>query len=155
VKEIGERLKETRESIGISVEEAAEDLKMRPSQIEDVEAGNMNAFKDVFSLKYFVRDYSKYLGLDYENMVDEFNEYLFDYTSKLSLDDIRKAKKEDEKAKEPKIVSPYTLEKKRKKIIPPIIIWTLIVMVLGIVVYFVVDAINDNNANATTNSVLE
>ena len=155
MKEIGERLKETRESIGISVEEAAEDLKMRPSQIEDVEAGNMNAFKDVFSLKYFVRDYSKYLGLDYENMVDEFNEYLFDYTSKLSLDDIRKAKKEDEKTKEPKIVSPYTLEKKRKKIIPPIIIWTLIVMVLGIVVYFVVDAINDSNENSTTNSVLE
>lgn len=155
MKEIGERLKETRESIGISVEEAAEDLKMRPSQLEDVEAGNMNAFKDVFSLKYFVRDYSKYLGLDYENMVDEFNEYLFDYTSKLSLDDIRKAKKEDEKAKEPKIVSPYTLEKKRKKIIPPIIIWIMIIMVLGIVVYFVVDAINDNNENATTNSVLE
>lgn len=155
MKEIGERLKETRESIGISVEEAAEDLKMRPSQIEDVEAGNMNAFKDVFSLKYFVRDYSKYLGLDYENMVDEFNEYLFDYTSKLSLDDIRKAKKEDEKTKEPKIVSPYTLEKKRKKIIPPIIIWILIIMILGIVVYFVVDAINDNNENATTNSVLE
>jgi cytoskeletal protein RodZ len=155
VKEIGERLKETRESIGISVEEAAEDLKMRPSQIEDVEAGNMNAFKDVFSLKYFVRDYSKYLGLDYENMVDEFNEYLFDYTSKLSLDDIRKAKKEDEKTKEPKIVSPYTLETKRKKIIPPIIIWILIVMVLGIVVYFVVDAINDSSDNTTTNSVLE
>ena len=155
MKEIGERLKETRESIGISVEEAAEDLKMRPSQIEDVEAGNMNAFKDVFSLKYFVRDYSKYLGLDYENMVDEFNEYLFDYTSKLSLDDIRKAKKEDEKAKEPKIVSPYTLEKKRKKIIPPIIIWIMIIMVLGIVVYFVVDAINNSSDNATTNSVLE
>ncbi len=155
MKEIGERLKETRESIGISVEEAAEDLKMRPSQIEDVEAGNMNAFKDIFSLKYFVRDYSKYLGLDYESMVDEFNEYLFDYTSKLSLDDIRKAKKEDERTKEPKIVSPYTLEKKRKKIIPPIIIWILIVMVLGIVVYFVVDAINDSNDNTTTNSVLE
>lgn len=155
MKEIGERLKETRESIGISVEEAAEDLKMRPSQLEDVEAGNMNAFKDVFSLKYFVRDYSKYLGLDYENMVDEFNEYLFDYTSKLSLDDIRKAKKEDEKAKEPKIVSPYTLEKKRKKIIPPIIIWIMIIMVLGIVVYFVVDAINNSSDNATTNSVLE
>lgn len=155
MKEIGERLKETRESIGISVEEVAEDLKMRPSQIDDVEAGNMNAFKDIFSLKYFVRDYSKYLGLNYENMVDEFNEYLFDYTSKLSLDDIRKAKKEDEKTKKPKIVSPYTLEKKRKKIIPPIIIWILVLTVLGIVVYFVVDAVDDNNQDATTNSVLE
>ena len=93
LKEIGERLKETRESIGISIEEAAEDLKMRPSQIENIEAGNMEAFKDVFYLKYFIRDYSKYLGLDYEDMVDEFNEYLFDYTSKISIEDIKKAKK--------------------------------------------------------------
>ena len=53
MKEIGERLKETRESIGISIEEAAEDLKMRPSQIENIEAGNMEAFKDVFYLKYY------------------------------------------------------------------------------------------------------
>lgn len=155
MKEIGERLKETRESIGISIEEAAEDLKMRPSQLEDVEAGNMNAFKDVFSLKYFIRDYSKYLGLNYENMVDEFNEYLFDYTSKLSLEDIRKAKKEEEKAKAPKIISPYTIEKKRRKIIPPIIIWILILAVLGIVIYFVVDAVNDNNQNANANTVIE
>ena len=53
LKEIGERLKETRESIGISIEEAAEDLKMRPSQIENIEAGNMEAFKDVFLFKIF------------------------------------------------------------------------------------------------------
>ena len=68
LKEIGERLKETRESIGISIEEAAEDLKMRPSQIENIEAGNMEAFKDVFYLKYFIRDYSKYLGLYIEDI---------------------------------------------------------------------------------------
>ena len=54
LKEIGERLKETRESIGISIEEAAEDLKMRPTQIENIESGNMKAFKDVFYLKYFI-----------------------------------------------------------------------------------------------------
>ena len=88
MKEIGEKLKDARENIGISIEEAAEDLKIRPSQIEDIEQGNMDAFQDVFFLKYFIRDYSKYLGLDYENVVDEFNEYLFDYTSKISLSDI-------------------------------------------------------------------
>ena len=38
LKEIGERLKETRESIGISIEEAAEDLKRRPTQIESIES---------------------------------------------------------------------------------------------------------------------
>ena len=48
MKEIGEKLKETREEIGISIDEAAEDLKLRPSQIENIESGNLEAFKDVF-----------------------------------------------------------------------------------------------------------
>ena len=38
MKEIGEKLKETRENIGISIEEAAEDLKTRPTQIENIES---------------------------------------------------------------------------------------------------------------------
>ena len=110
LKEIGERLRETRESIGVSIDEAAEDLKLRPSQIEAVEAGNMENFKDIYYLKYFIRDYSKYLGLDYEDMVDDFNEYLFDYTSKISIEDIKKNKKDllEEPKKEHKVSSPYT-----------------------------------------------
>lgn len=138
LKEIGERLKETRESIGISIDEAAEDLKMRPTQIENIESGNMEAFKDVFYLKYFIRDYSKYLGLDYEDMVDEFNEYLFDYTSKISMDDIKKAKKEAKKDKEKKkISSPYTLERKRSFLIPSIVVYIGIILVVLLVVYFI------------------
>lgn len=62
MKEIGEKLKEARESIGVSIEEVAEDLKLRPTQIENIEAGNSEAFKDIFSLKYFIRDYAKYFG---------------------------------------------------------------------------------------------
>ena len=45
--EIGEKLKEARESIGITVEEVSEDLKVRPSQVEEVEKGNIKALKDV------------------------------------------------------------------------------------------------------------
>ena len=36
MKEIGETLKEARESIGVSVEEVAGDLKVRPSQIQNI-----------------------------------------------------------------------------------------------------------------------
>ena len=90
MKEIGEKLKYARESVGISIEEAAEDLKLRPSQLEDIEEGNREAFKDIFYLKYFIRDYAKYLGLDYEQMVEDFNEYVFDYTSKISLEDMKR-----------------------------------------------------------------
>ena len=59
MKEIGTKLKEARESIGVSIEEAAEDLKLKVSQIENLEAGNMEAFQDVFYLKYFIKDYAK------------------------------------------------------------------------------------------------
>lgn len=147
MKEIGEKLKETRENMGISIDEAAEDLKLRPSQIENIEAGNMEMFKDIFYLKYFIRDYAKYLGLDHEELVDEFNEYLFDYTSKISLADIKKAKNNVGKVStEPtkKIVSPYTLEHKKLFSIPPYIVYILIAILVIVVVYF---AISLNKSN--------
>ena len=53
MKEIGERLREARESIGISIDEVSEDLKLDQEQIINVENGNVDAFKDIFNLKYF------------------------------------------------------------------------------------------------------
>ena len=131
--EIGEKLREARENIGISIEEAAEDLKISVTQIDNIESGNMEAFQDVLDLKYFIRDYSKYLGLDKEEMVDDFNEYLFDYTSKLSIEDIKKEvriKKEDAN----KIRSPYTIERKNEKFLQ-YVTYISIVLLLGIVFY--------------------
>ncbi|MDD2180759.1 MAG: helix-turn-helix domain-containing protein [Bacilli bacterium] len=150
MKEIGEKLREERLSIGISIEEAAEDLKMRPIQIENIEEGNMEAFQDIFYLKYFIRDYSKYLGLKYEEMVDEFNEFLFDYTSKISLDDIKEAqKKENKKEKSNKIASPYTLERRPRINITPLVIYIFIIILVITGLYFYFrneqDEFNDNS----------
>ncbi len=146
MKEIGEKLKEARESIGVSVEEAAEDLKISASQITDIENGNVEHFQDVFNLKYFIRDYAKYLGLNKEEIVDDFNEYLFDYTSKLSLDDI---KKESKSKQENKIKSPYTVERKSEKIYQNIIYIAIVVIFLTIVVllYTIIKEDDKNNDN--------
>lgn len=142
MKEIGEKLKEARESMGITIEEAAGDLKLRPSQLENIEEGNREAFKDVFYLKMFIKNYSKYLGLDYDEMVEEFNEYLFDFTSKISIEDIKKAEKEqrkkEKKLKTVKIASPYTVEKQQQKTIPKFLIIGGIVLVFVIIAYVVV-----------------
>lgn len=148
MKEIGERLRETRESIGVSIDEAAEDLKLRPSQIEAVEAGNMENFKDIYYLKYFIRDYSKYLGLDYEDMVDDFNEYLFDYTSKISIEDIKKNKKEllEEPKGEKRIASPYTIEHKKEFNLSKMIAF---VAVLSVIVVGCILAYNEYSKTKT------
>ncbi len=139
MKEIGEKLREARENMGISMDEVSSDLNVNIKQIENIESGNMEAFKDIFYLKYFIRDYAKYLGLNKEDLVDEFNEYLFDYTSKLSLDEIKKAQKEDRKDKiEKKIKSPYTIERKRGFYVPPVLIYILIGILILMLLFLII-----------------
>ena len=145
MKEIGLKLKLKREENGVSLEEAADDLKIRVSQLESIEEGRKEDFKDVFSLKYFIRDYAKYLGLDGEAMLDSFNEYLFEQTSKISLEEIEEARKiKEEKEKDMKILSPYTMTSKDKKRRKVIVIVAIFVVVVAIVGYLV---IRNNNSN--------
>ena len=135
LKDIGDKLKEARESIGVSVEEAAEDLKLKVSQIENLEAGNMEAFQDVFYLKYFIKDYAKYLGLKHEDLVDEFNEYLFDYTSKISIEDVKK--KQDTIEDKVTIHSPYTKKLKEPFKLSSIIPY-IIIIIIAVIIAFIV-----------------
>ena len=149
MKNIGLKLKEKREQNGLSIEEVAEDLKMRPTQISSIEEVKTEDFKDVFYLKYFIRDYAKYLGLDSEKILDEFNEYLFDVTSKIPVDVINQAKKE-RKEDNNKQSSPYTKEVKKKLKIPKIIIGLIIVIIIIIVGYIILsnhkgNDFSDNN----------
>ena len=159
MKEIGEKLKEARESMGITIEEASQDLKLRPSQIENMEEGNKNAFKDVFYLKMFIKNYSKYLGLDYDEMVEEFNEYLFDFTSKISIEDIKKAEKEqrkkEKKLKTVKIASPYTVEKQQQKSIPKFLIIGGIALIVVIIIYVAVLMLTKNDEEVSNTIVME
>ncbi len=143
MKDIGIKLEEARNKIGITIEEAAEDMKVENEQISDVEKGNMENFKDIFMIKTFVRDYAKYLGLDKGEIVDEFNEYLFDYTSKLSLDEIKKEVKAT-KEEENKIKSPYTIERKTDKTFL-LISYMAIFLLLVIIIYIITSMIINSN----------
>ena len=154
MKDIGIKLKEKREANGVSVEEAADDMKMRPSQIESLEAGRKEDFKDVAMLKLFIRDYAKYLGLDGDKMIDDFNEFLFDFTSKIPLDEINKA---NNNKKKKEVVSPYTSVGNKNikyRIVILAIILTLILVFVG---YIVVSKINhsDFKDNNTTYVIRE
>ncbi len=140
MKEIGEFLKSSRINNGVSIEEAAEDLNFSVAQLENIEDGNIRAFKDVFALRELVKEYGKYLGVETDSIVDEFNDFMFEHTSKISLDDIlearRLANQKDQEEKN-KIVSPYTRIRTPKirldKIkIKPLLITIIIVLILFI-----------------------
>ena len=55
VKELGDYLKRTRIDNGVSLAEAAEDLDLSTTQLENIESGNVKAFKDVYDLKEDIR----------------------------------------------------------------------------------------------------
>jgi len=152
MKNIGLKLKDKREENGLSIEEVAEDLKMRPSQISSIEEGKTEDFKDVFYLKYFIRDYAKYLGLDSERILDEFNEYLFDMTSKIPIELIKEAKKDKNENND--TISPYTKGSSKIKV-PKIIIGLVAIVILIVVGYFIVSNYkgNDFSDNDITYSI--
>ena len=153
MKELGEYLAEVRQNHGVSINEAAEDLNLSVSALENIESGNTRAFKDVYSLKEYVKDYAKYLGLDPDKVLDEFNDFLFEHTSKISLDDILAAKKKSSEKEEKKVSSPYTkIYKKRKNFAPVLLALSVVVLVL-LIIYLI--SINIDNQNDISTELKE
>nr|MBP3259167.1 helix-turn-helix domain-containing protein [Bacilli bacterium] len=145
MKEIGEKLKKAREEIGISLDEASTDLKIEKDQLKNLEEGKTDTFKDIINVKYLIRDYAKYLGLNKDDLVDDFNEYLFDYTSKISLNDIMEAKSKKE-GKDTKVKSPYTTIKTKSKfnIVLVIVLLVIISAIATITIYSIKNTHKDN-----------
>ena len=133
---IGNSLKEAREKTGVSLEEASADIQIKSVILENIEEGNIGSFKDIFELKDYLYTYAKYLGLDENKILDEFNEYMFEYTSKIPLKDIEKKVMEQNKEKEmDSIVSPYTkpLKKYSKKYY---MVLYVVLILLAIIIIF-------------------
>lgn len=152
MKEIGQSFREARETIGISKEEVLKDIGLSESQLDNLEDGNVNAFKDVFFLKDTVKKYSKYLNLDEDEIMDKFNEFIFGYTSRIPVNDILEKTREFEvlEAKNDvnKIVSPYTMPKKKKNSgLKYILIYSVAVIVLIVLVILIIKFVTDKNTN--------
>ena len=141
MKELGEYLRRTRISSGLSITEVCEDLDFSTSLLENMESGNVKAFKDVYSLRDFIKKYANYLGLDADKVIDEFNDFLFAHTSRISLEDIQEAKKIVEENSK-KVKSPYTIEHKEKFNFWPIIYIILGILLLSLVLYIVLSIVN-------------
>jgi cytoskeletal protein RodZ len=143
MKELGEYLKQTRVGNGVSITEACEDMELSTSQLENIESGNVKAFKDIYELRDYIKLYAKYLGLNSDKVLDEFNNFLFQHTSKISLDDIVAAQKRKESEQETrKVKSPYTKEYKEKFNFWPIIYFILGILVLLLILYIIISNVS-------------
>ncbi len=151
--EIGSLLKSTREVTGISLEEAGNDLDIKPVILDNIENGNMGCFKDIYVLKDYIKSYAKYLGLDPNKIINEFNDYIFEYTSKIPVKEIEekiKEKKKLEDTQEVRISSPYTTDDSSKyKSKSYMLLYVLIVILVAIAIFWSVKQITVDNSIAT------
>ena len=136
--EIGASFKEARLESSVSLEEASEDTEIPVAALEQIEDGAIGSFKDIFKLKEYLSIYAKYLGLNGTEIIDKFNEYMFEYTSKIPVEDLEKAvvQKNNEEVPLPpqgvQAVSPYLQphqDKKNSRIVLAIVLIVILVAV--------------------------
>ncbi len=142
---IGRELRETRESSGVSLDEASEDLNIKVEFLLNIEEGKIGCFKDIFELKNYLSNYAKYLGLDSERVIDEFNEYMFEYTSKIPVKEIEKIAKKEAKEENTKISSPYTRKPRKYSKHYYIAIYVLILVLVILAIFWSIKQITVDN----------
>lgn len=150
MEEIAELLKTTREESGIELEEVSKDLEISILQLKNIEDGKIGSFKDIFVLKEYVSNYAKYLGLDETKVLDGFNEYLFEYTSKIPVKEIEKTMELNTKEiiENEKIASPYTFNKPKNKKKLYIILYILLIALLILTIFWSVNQITLDKQNS-------
>lgn len=147
--EAGEALKTTRETSGVSIEEASKDLNIPVIVLEQIEDGSIGAFDNIYELKQYIVDYAKYLGVNTETVINKFNEYMFDYTSKIPMDEIEKQVREKNKEKEDedRIFSPYTRMYPKERTMPYIITGIVVLILVVLAIIWSVKQITINNSS--------
>ena len=151
-------LRGAREENGVSLEEASEDLKIKPAILYNIEEGNMGCFKDIFVLKDYLKDYAKYLGIDPTKTIDKFNEFMFEKTSKIPVEEIEKKimeKNKEEALLKSRIASTYTDTSYRYKKKSIALLYILVIALVALVIFWSVKQVTIRSMLTTTASQVE
>lgn len=151
--EVGESLKNSRETSGISLDEVSKDLDIPEVLLEQIEDGNTGAFKDIFELKDYIMKYAKYIGLDITEIEDAFNTYMFEKTNKIPMDKIEEAVKENiiEEEKDNRVASPYTKAIPKIKTTPYIIALVIAIIIMIVALFWSINEIANKNTTGFIN----
>ncbi len=148
MEEIAELLRGTREESGIELSEVSKDLDISVVVLENIEDGKIGSFKDIFLLKEYLTNYAKYLGLDSTKILENFNEYLFEYTSKIPIKEIEKTIELNTKELEDRVASPYTVDKPKSNKGLYVLIYLSILLLVIFAIFWSINQITVDKKNA-------
>ena len=140
--EIGLVYKNTRDSNGLTIEEVANDNNISVEELKNFEAGDVGQFEDIFRIKELIEILSKYYSIKSEDYILKFNSFLYDFTSRIPLDEVEKhSTKVGTEESEEKMVSPYTHPIKKKNKAFSYVVIALILLITYIVVSLVIKGV--------------
>ena len=74
MEEIGRTLRETRERLGLTLEEAERTLRIRASRLETLERGEFDSLPSETQARGFLHNYAEFLGIDPEEILRRYDE---------------------------------------------------------------------------------
>jgi len=127
---IGEKLKEIRESKGFSLDEIQEETKIQKRYLRAIEDGNFHILPGSFYARAFIKEYAQALGLDYEELLEEHKDELpsiGERRSEAQYTQIQRTRKSSDSSKSTAVFS----------FIPTVIVLLLIMIIIGLAIYFI------------------
>ena len=95
--EIGKNLMEERVKQGLSLEDVAQKTRFSVTQIEALEKGDLDYFKDDISyVKFFIQYYCKALNLEFSEFRDALDQSMITYTNMLSEKEVEEIRRSNE-----------------------------------------------------------
>lgn len=91
LEKIGSILKQRRIEQNLTIQQIHEKTKLSTTQLEAIERGDIAFFKEDLSyLSYFVRYYANALGINYDDLREDMDHTISEFTSSLTLSQIQK-----------------------------------------------------------------
>lgn len=139
VSELGQRLRETREQKQISLEDLQRTTKIQKRYLKAIEEGRFETLPGLFYARAFVKTYAEAVGIDHEQLFDEFKHEL--PNPQKEIEDLPSRSERSNRTK-----GPLPADRSKATSMFPMLIGLAFLIVVAVGIWLVVQRDSDENA---------
>lgn len=140
VMEVGSRLKEARETKGLSLDSLQETTKIQKRYLKAIEDGNLHILPGKFYARAFIKEYANAVGIDPAELLQEYKEEIpkTENDEEIQYSRIQRTRKDNNQDKNSKVFS----------VIPTIIVVLLIIGIFFVAWFLIKQSMEDSNSTS-------
>ncbi|AIF43694.1 RodZ domain-containing protein [Virgibacillus sp. SK37] len=138
--EVGSRLKEARETKGLSLDSLQETTKIQKRYLKAIEDGNLHILPGKFYARAFIKEYANAVGIDPAELLQEYKEEIpkTENDEEIQYSRIQRTRKDNNQDKNSKVFS----------VIPTIIVVLLIIGIFFVAWFLIKQSMEDSNSTS-------